>query len=554
MKRFTGLLNRRGSQDDVGPQVDSPEANVARAVRLFCESGGPNNQGEEVLYLPTIVDGAESTPAAAREAASVIRKFLTKECYNRPHVQYNAIMLMRILADHPGKIFTQNLDQKFVNTVKELIRFGKDLSVQQILKETLDTFQRQKYADETLLPLRLMWEKETKKIVNAVQGQGVTVWGQPVPRTLNAPPFNPNQPDANSQNYFARNHRKRGLPPPEELAGRVEEARTSAKLLVQVVQSTPTSEILNNDLIKEFAERCQSASHSVQGYINSENPVPDDDTLLFLIETNEQLSMAMSKHQRALLQARRAAGIRTPSVSPQPGLQSAPTPKSIDQVGPPPGPPPRRSEQLEPPSGLAPRTYEQVGPPPGPPLRKIQLSDPPARSRPNDMDSVSSSSGMSQDRAEPIRAPSERSLTPQAVDHLGPPSGPPPQRKSLDEDPFGDENKVHLQETLEPQNFGGPQPHSAEPFHPGYNGTSSYVQRQYTAMDGTVMHGAGIEEDEDQDQEASSVSRTSGRSMDEDVRVSRMSGLYLGADGPVSPVPSSPASHVETRQPVTYRY
>ena len=150
------------------------------------------------------------------------------------------------------------------------------------------------------------------------------------PRVLNAPPFNPNQ-----QNYFARHHRPRGLPPPDELAARIQEAKTSAKLLLQVVQSTPTNELLNNDLIKEFADRCQSASHSIQGYINSDNPAPDEDTLLTLIETNEQLSNALLKHQRAILQARRVV---SNSPSPLEGTGAI-------TIGPPPIPPPRRSDR-----------------------------------------------------------------------------------------------------------------------------------------------------------------------------------------------------------------
>ncbi len=152
---------------------------------------------------------------------------------------------------------------------------------------------------------------------------------QPVQRPLNAPAYDPNQ-----QNYFARNHRPRGLPPPNELFARIEEARTSGKLLLQVLQSTPAAEVLYNDLIKEFAERCQSASRSIQGYIHAENPAPDDDTLLTLIETNEQLSQAMSKHQRALLQARRVTGSTSISPSPPPG--------------PPPASAPRRDENRKP--------------------------------------------------------------------------------------------------------------------------------------------------------------------------------------------------------------
>lgn len=225
-------------------------------------------------------------------------------------------MLVRILADNPGKSFTKNIDQKFVGTVKELLRDGRDMSVQQILRETLDTFEEQKANDETLALMTEMWKKEKGKMdkrFGSAARLGAPRGGpgyqhalqQPVQPNMMAP-RNPNS--QNQQSYFARNHRPRGLPPPAELAQRVEEAKTSAKLLSQLVQSTPANEILGNELIKEFVERCQSATRSMQDYIHSDNPAPDEDTLLTLIETNDLLATANSKHQRALLQARRAMG------------------------------------------------------------------------------------------------------------------------------------------------------------------------------------------------------------------------------------------------------
>ncbi len=267
-----------------------------------------------------IVEAAESSPAAAKEAADRIRKFLSSNNYQRAYVQYNAIMLVRILADNPGKSFTTHLDSKFASTVKELLRAGRDMSVQQILRETLDAFEVSKADDLTLAPLREMWRKEKNK------------WGRHSNLVSITPPITKVRPRTGpysiqgtapapayvaatarpDQNYFARSHRHRGLPPPHELAQRVEEARTSSKLLLQVVQSTPPNEVLSNELIKEFVERCQSASRSVQGYINSEDPRPDEDTLLTLIETNDQISTALSRYQRAMLQARRITG-GTPS-------------------------------------------------------------------------------------------------------------------------------------------------------------------------------------------------------------------------------------------------
>lgn len=123
-------------------------------------------------------------------------------------------------------------------------------------------------------------------------------------RAMQAPPVNPH-----SQNYFARSHQNKRLPDPAELASRLEEARTSAKLLEQVVMNTPSNEILNNDLIKEFADRCLSASRSIQGYMQADNPAPDNETMESLIDTNEQLQTALNQHQRAMLSSRKALGV-----------------------------------------------------------------------------------------------------------------------------------------------------------------------------------------------------------------------------------------------------
>lgn len=89
----------------------------------------------------------------------------------------------------------------------------------------------------------------------------------------------------------------------------MEEARTSAKLLEQVVMNTPSNEMLNNDLIKEFADRCRGASRSIQGYMQIDNPSPDNETMESLIDTNEQLQTALNQHQRAVLSARKAMGL-----------------------------------------------------------------------------------------------------------------------------------------------------------------------------------------------------------------------------------------------------
>lgn len=259
----------------------------------FCASGSPdsNDAGSEVLHLPTIVDSAESSPTAARSAASILRKQLDlKNNATRPYMQYNAIMLLRILSDNPGPTFTRNLaEPKFVSAVKCLLREGKDPSVRQILGETLEYFETTKGYDEGLRGLHELWSKEKKKnLVLRTSPPLQTATPPPGQYQSIPPPMGP-RPTRSPP----------GLPPMSELVARIAEAQTSASLLSQLLQSTPQLETPDNELVKEFADRCKSASRSVVAYISADPP-PDEDTLTTLIETNDVLTLALSEWKKAV--------------------------------------------------------------------------------------------------------------------------------------------------------------------------------------------------------------------------------------------------------------
>ncbi|KAJ4419313.1 hypothetical protein N0V85_001069 [Neurospora sp. IMI 360204] len=296
-----------------------------------CQGSTSNmKQGDEVAFLPSIVDAAESSPAAAAECARLIRKYLQRDYWTKPSLQYNAIMLIRILADNPGATFTRNMDKKFVDTTKELLRSGKDGNVRQMLMETLDAFESTKGYDENLQLLIEMWKKEKEKAYR-VYGHR---FSSPPPQQY-SPYLSHQQSLPNQQEYFQRTHHTPRLPDPVELANRLEEARTSAKLLEQVVACTPPQEILSNDLIKEFADRCTSASRSIQEYMSATDPAPDNDTMESLIDTNEQLQQSLNHHKRAVLNAKKQLGIGSPgsesvsrpgSVAPGVNEQSRPLP------------------------------------------------------------------------------------------------------------------------------------------------------------------------------------------------------------------------------------
>ncbi|KAI9739269.1 MAG: hypothetical protein M1834_007482 [Cirrosporium novae-zelandiae] len=357
MKRILGSLskqrnskspNRDDESSSSRDDADSPEATIARSVRLFCESGSSSNAEEEVLHLPTIVDLAESSPSAAASAAQTIRTFLapnqskfhSKSSRPAPHVQYNAIMLIRILSDNPGPTFTRNMDAKFTSTVKELIHTTHDPSVQQIIRETLNTLETEKGdADEGLVLILNMWRKEKAK--NPTPRERTYI-----PRTMNAPAWNPeHQPQFASYPHPPRGPRPdpHQVPPPDELAGRISEANTTAGLLMQLVQSTPPSAFDSNELIKEFAQRTRTARDSTRAYIQGlteRGESGEEETIVTLIETNEKLDDAISKYKKAQKIAKEKAEDAT-------NIAGAMPPEQINSSSNSPGgfaPPPRQQE------------------------------------------------------------------------------------------------------------------------------------------------------------------------------------------------------------------
>ncbi|EAW22418.1 VHS and GAT domain-containing protein [Aspergillus fischeri NRRL 181] len=380
MKRIFGSLSKRSSESpsapfmdpcsppgrslEIGPSLnspseypdDSPEGTILKAV-----------QGNEFVHLPAIVESAESSPNAAREAAQRLRKYLSDPASTPAQIQYNAIMLMRILIDNPGHTFTRNIDAKFVATIKDLLRDGWDLNVQHFLRETLGAIESQRQWDEDLAPLMQMWKKEKSKLSRQNSGVRLSGHGEVAKCIANGSRFGQStwrssrsqhqqQQQQQAYPYMQISARPAStLPPPDELAARVTEAKTSAKLLLQFVQSTPPTEFNGNELIKEFCTRCQTASRAIQNYIHSTNPAPDENTLQTLIETNDELSVALSKYQHAFLSARKATG-NSGSQSPVPsnGATETETNRPLPAL-----PVPQREEQSASPSVFSPPQQQQ---------------------------------------------------------------------------------------------------------------------------------------------------------------------------------------------------
>ncbi len=158
----------------------SKPARTSSPLTLSHAPANDNNklqQGEEFVHLPSIVESAESSPNAAREAAHLLRKLLSSPNSTAANIQYNAVMLIRILIDNPGHTFTRNLDAKFTATIKELLRTEKDMGVQQFVRETLDAMESQRQWDEDLKPLVEMWQREKLKMNKAYNNSKVRAVG-----------------------------------------------------------------------------------------------------------------------------------------------------------------------------------------------------------------------------------------------------------------------------------------------------------------------------------------------------------------------------------------
>lgn len=84
-------------------------------------------------------------------------------------------MLIRILADNPGHTFSRNIDAKFVATIKDLYKQGRDHRVHGFLRETLDALELQRSWDEDLKLLLQMWSAEKAKNNSRPNGLRVSI-------------------------------------------------------------------------------------------------------------------------------------------------------------------------------------------------------------------------------------------------------------------------------------------------------------------------------------------------------------------------------------------
>lgn len=99
------------------------------------------------------------------------------------------------------------------------------------------------------------------------------------------------------------------LPKPRELRKRLDEAKTTAGVLADIVNTTPSSGLLDHDLADDLVSRCRRASGQVLDYLDTREPLPDNHEMAMLLSTHEILQQALHHYHGAVLEARKAINI-----------------------------------------------------------------------------------------------------------------------------------------------------------------------------------------------------------------------------------------------------
>lgn len=99
------------------------------------------------------------------------------------------------------------------------------------------------------------------------------------------------------------------LPKPRELRKRLDEARTTAGVLADVVNTSTPAVLLKHDLADDLSARCRRATNQVLEYMNTRDPTPDNHEMAALLATHEVLEQTLHHYHRAVLEARKSLGV-----------------------------------------------------------------------------------------------------------------------------------------------------------------------------------------------------------------------------------------------------
>ncbi|KAK9464778.1 hypothetical protein V1512DRAFT_255068 [Lipomyces arxii] len=266
---------RRTSKED-------PEVQVVNAINSFCARGKAKKglfgtSGEvkidethdDVTQLPVIVECAQATANAAREAVRATRKQLDPKRGGSSASQCRAVMVLRILVDAGSDNVLAQVeeDEKLVSVVRSVMRQTGDLSLRQMMIDALAHF-----ADK----------KELKRLKGVNDEYKSRIGGEKM-KEVNI----------------------------EKIEGLIEEAKSSAGLLQQVLSTTPPAQMAGSPLVMEFYDRCTKLKTKIQSYLSREYDSPLQASIIMnLISASDTIDTAMDQHK--LLMDRAAALVSPP--------------------------------------------------------------------------------------------------------------------------------------------------------------------------------------------------------------------------------------------------
>ncbi|KAK9373448.1 uncharacterized protein V1513DRAFT_158746 [Lipomyces chichibuensis] len=271
-----------------GSSKEEPHVQVVSAIASFCDekfqfkfgknifsssissgSKAAGAQTDDLAQLPVIVECAQATPLAAKGAIKAVRKRLDPKHASSTASQYNAIMVLRILVDANSQTILNQIseDDKLAPVVKDVLKRSRDPSVRELLATTLEHFAFEKPSTTELAALNKVYSKYVAGGSGSYKNS-------------------PSRHEPVSQ---------------EKLDDVVEEGKTSASLLRQVVSTTPPVEISGSPLVMEFYERCVQLSTKIQSYLSRDSVPPlDESTIMTLISANDTIGTALEAHKAAL--------------------------------------------------------------------------------------------------------------------------------------------------------------------------------------------------------------------------------------------------------------
>ncbi len=106
-----------------------------------------------------------------------------------------------------------------------------------------------------------------------------------------------------------RSSGRSSLPKPAELRKRLDEARTTAGVLADVVNTSTPATLLKHDLADDLSSRCRRATSQMLEYLEAKNPTPDNSEMEALLGTHEMLQQTLHHYHRAVLEARKDLGV-----------------------------------------------------------------------------------------------------------------------------------------------------------------------------------------------------------------------------------------------------